>query len=88
VPCLVDGLGVHPTIAGAIPTQCAAIIHPLIDLQGLTVEAVLEEDRQKIYQAIALDPVLAGRLTLDQIWQMTDELLAAETRWLPAWTQA
>jgi alpha-galactosidase len=87
VPCLVNGLGVHPTAVGALPTQCAAIIHPLIDLQALTVEAVLEEDRQKIYQAVALDPVLAGRLTLDQVWQMTDELLAAETRWLPAWTQ-
>lgn len=85
VPCLVNSLGVHPTIASALPTQCAALIHPLIDQQSLTVEAVLEEDREKIYQAIALDPVLAGRLTLDQIWQMTDELLAAETRWLPSW---
>lgn len=85
VPCLVDGLGVHPTIAGPLPTQCAALIHPLIALQSLTVEAALERDRDKIYQAVALDPVLAGRLTLDEIWRMTDELLAAEARWLPRW---
>lgn len=85
VPCMVNGLGVHPTPAAPLPTQCAALIHPLIDEQSLTVEAVLEEDRQKIYQAVALDPVLAGRLTLDQIWQMTDELLEAEARWMPKW---
>lgn len=85
VPCLVNGLGVHPIAVDALPTQCAALIHPLIDQQSLTVEAVLEQDREKIYQAVVLDPVLAGRLTLDQIWQMTDELLEAEARWLPAW---
>ncbi len=88
VPCLVNGLGVHPTPVDPLPTQCAALIHPLIDQQSLTVEAVLEQDREKIYQAVALDPVLAGRLTLDQIWQMTDELLEAEARWLPAWATA
>jgi alpha-galactosidase len=85
VPCLVDGMGVHPTIADPLPVQCAALIHPLIDQQNLTVDAVLQRDREKIYQAVALDPVLAGRLTLDQIWQMTDELLQAEARWMPDW---
>jgi len=88
VPCLVNGLGVHPVIAKALPIQCAALIHPLIDQQGLTVEAVLQHDREKVYQAMALDPVLAGRLTLDQIWEMTDRLLAAQTRWLPDWLQS
>jgi alpha-galactosidase len=85
VPCLVNGAGIHPTITAPLPTQCAALIHPLIDQQGLIVEAALEHDCRKVYQAIALDPVLAGRLTLDQIWQLTDELLAAEAQWLPEW---
>jgi alpha-galactosidase len=88
VPCLVNGTGVQSVSVGPIPTQCAAFIHPLIDLQALTVEAALEHDRQKIYQAIMLDPVISGQLTLDQIWQLTDDLIAAEQRWLPDWLQS
>lgn len=88
VPCLVNGLGVHPVAVPALPRQCAALIHPLIDQQGLVVDAVLERDREKIYQAVALDPVLAGRLSLEQIWRMTDDLLEAEARWLPDWVTA
>ncbi|HLJ66219.1 MAG TPA: alpha-glucosidase/alpha-galactosidase [Chloroflexota bacterium] len=88
VPCLVNGTGVHPVMAGALPTQCAALIHPLIDQQALTVQAALEEDRQAVYHAMMLDPVLAGRLTLDEIWSMADELIEAEGQWLPPWLRA
>ena len=85
VPCLVNRLGVQATIVGNLPTQCAAYAHPLIDLQALTVEAALNHDRAAIYHAMMLDPVIAGRLTLDQIWRLTDELIAAEQQWLPDW---
>jgi alpha-galactosidase len=85
VPCLVNGIGIQPTVVGDLPTQCAAYAHPLIDEQALTVQAALTEDRQAIYHAMMLDPVISGQLTLDQIWQLTDELIAAEQRWLPSW---
>ncbi len=87
VPCLVDRLGVQPTIVGDLPTQCAAYAHPLIDLQALTVEAALEQNRDAVYHAVMLDPVLQNRLTIDQLWQMTDEMIEAEARWMPAWLQ-
>lgn len=88
VPCLVNGLGIQPTIVGDLPAQCAAYAHPLIDLQALTVEAALREDREAVYHAMMLDPVISGRLTLDQIWHLTDELIAAEQQWLPGWLRA
>ena len=31
------------------------------------------------------DPIVQARLTLDQAWQLTDELIAAEGEWLPGW---
>jgi alpha-galactosidase/6-phospho-beta-glucosidase family protein len=31
------------------------------------------------------DPQVQARLTLDQTWQMTDDLISAEAAWLPAW---
>ena len=85
VPCLVDGLGVHPTAPGPLPLPCAAYIHPAVDAQALTVRAALDEDRDAIYHAVLQDPQVQARLTLDDAWRMTDELIAAEAEWLPRW---
>jgi alpha-galactosidase len=85
VPALVDGLGVHPIATGPLPPQCAAYIHPAVDAQELTVRAALDQDRDRIYQAVMQDPIVQARLTLDEAWHMTDELIAAEQEWLPAW---
>ena len=85
VPCLVDGLGVHPIAVGPLPPQCAAYIHPAVDAQGLTVKAALEEHRDAVYHAIMQDPQVQARLTLEEAWAMTDELIAAEAEWLPRW---
>jgi alpha-galactosidase len=85
VPCLVDAFGPRPVAPGPLPPQLAAYIHPAIDAQGLTVRAVIEHDRDAIYHAVMQDPLVQARLTLDQTWQMTDELISAEAAWLPAW---
>jgi alpha-galactosidase len=85
VPALVDGLGVHPTAPGPLPAQCAAYIHPAVDAQGLTVRAALDQDRAAIYHAVMQDPIVQARLTIEETWRLTDELIAAEQEWLPAW---
>ncbi|HEY6569722.1 MAG TPA: alpha-galactosidase [Candidatus Limnocylindrales bacterium] len=85
VPALVDGLGVHPTPIGALPPQCAVYTRPAVDCQELAVRAALEEDRDLVYHAVMTDPIVQARLTLDETWHMTDELIAAEGEWLPAW---
>jgi alpha-galactosidase len=85
VPALVDGLGVHPTAVGPMPPQCAAYTRPAVDCQELTVGAALDEDRDLIYHAVLTDPQVQARLTLDEAWRMTDELITAEAEWLPGW---
>jgi alpha-galactosidase len=85
VPALVDGLGVHPTPVGPLPPQCAAYTRPAVDCQELTVTAALDEDRDLVYHAVLTDPIVQARLTLDEAWRLTDELIAAEGEWLPAW---
>lgn len=85
VPCEVDGVGIRPIAPGPLPTQCAAYVHPAVDTQALTVQAALQQDRDAIYHAVLCDPQVQARLTLDQAWQMTDELIDAEARWLPVW---
>ena len=40
-------------------------------------------DRQLVHAAVALDPLTSALLTLPQIHEMADRMLAAEARWLP-----
>jgi alpha-galactosidase len=85
VPCLVDGAGVWPVRVGRLPAQCAAYIGPAVDTQALTVRAALEHDRDAVYHAVMQDPQVQARLSLDETWRLTDELIAAEAEWLPDW---
>jgi alpha-galactosidase len=83
VPCVVDKNGVQPVRIGRIPSQLAALMQTNINVQALTVEAVLERNPDRIYQAAMLDPHTAAELDLDQIWALVDELLAAHGDWIP-----
>jgi alpha-galactosidase len=85
VPALVDGLGVHPVAVAPLPPHCASYTRPAVDTQELTVRAALDEDRDLVYHAVLTDPQVQARLTLDEAWRMTDELIAAEAEWLPEW---
>ncbi len=83
VPCLVDRGGVHPCVVGALPAQLAALNRSNIAVQELVVKGHLEGNKEAIYQAVALDPLTAAVCSLDEIWQMTDDMFAANERWLP-----
>lgn len=83
VACLVDNNGVQPTTVGDLPPQLAAVNRTNIGVQNLAVRASLMGDRENVYQAVALDPLTAALLTLDQIRAMTDDLLVAHDALLP-----
>ncbi len=83
VPCLVDKNGIQPTRIGALPPQLAALMQTNINVQALTVEAALTGRREHIYHAAMLDPHTAAELSLDEIWSLVDELIAAHEGWLP-----
>jgi alpha-galactosidase len=84
VPCLVDGNGIQPVRIGSLPPQLAALIQTNVNVQSLTVEAALTGKRDHIYHAAMLDPHTAAELSLDEIYALVDELIAAHGReWLP-----
>ncbi|MFV2064104.1 MAG: alpha-galactosidase [Chloroflexota bacterium] len=85
VPCTVDAAGIRPDHVGPLPPQIAAYMRSAVDTQVLTVQAVLEEDRDAIYHAVMQDPIVAASLDLEQVWQVTDALIDAEQEWLPGW---
>jgi alpha-galactosidase len=47
----------------------------------------MTENREHIYHAAMLDPHTAAELDLQQIWDLTDALIAAHGEWLPEWVR-
>jgi alpha-galactosidase len=83
VPCLVDHNGVQPTPIGRIPPQLAALMQGSINVQSLTVEAILTGNREHVYHAAMFDPHTAAELDLDQIWRLVDDLMDAHGDYIP-----
>jgi alpha-galactosidase len=83
VPCLVDGNGIQPTRIGALPPHLAALMMTNVNVQSLAVEAALTGKREHVYHAAMLDPHTAAELTLDEIWSLVDELIAAHGEMIP-----
>ena len=82
-PIYADALGLHKTMVGNLPSQCAALNMTNINVQRLAVEAGLTGDPELIVAACALDPLSAAVLTLKEIRDMASEMLEAEKQWLP-----
>ena len=85
VPCLVNKLGIQPTVVGKLPIQLAAMNMTNINPQLLTIEAAVSKKKEYIYQAAMLDPHTSSELSIDDIVKMCDELLEAEKDWLPTY---
>jgi alpha-galactosidase len=83
VPSLVDANGVQPTAIEHYPPQLAALNRTNINVQELTVEAALSGVVEAVHHAVMLDPLTAAVCTLPQIRSMVDEMLVAQTNWLP-----
>jgi Family 4 glycosyl hydrolase C-terminal domain len=81
--CAVDKNGVQPIQIRRIPSHLSALMQTNINVQGLTLEAIIQQDPQRIYQAAMLDPHTAAELDLDQIWALVDDLIAAHGEWIP-----
>ncbi|TFH13290.1 MAG: alpha-galactosidase, partial [Lentisphaerales bacterium] len=74
VPIYVDRMGLHPSVVGRLPPQCAALNMTNVLVQELTVEASFSGDPELVMQAVAMDPLTASVLTLDEIRRMVAEM--------------
>jgi len=83
VPCLINGAGIHPCYVGALPPQCASLCQGNANMQGLTVRAILEQNRDYVYHAAMVDPNTAAQLTLPQIRETMDKLIESQQEMMP-----
>ena len=68
---------------GKLPEHLAALMRTNINVQILTAEAALTKKREHIYHAGLLDPLTSSNLSIDEIYNMVDELLEAHGNYLP-----
>jgi alpha-galactosidase len=87
VPILADSNGLQPTCVHDIPPQLIALQRTNINVQELTVAALMTENREHIYHAAMLDPHTGAELDLDQIWTLVDQLLEAHGELTPVWAR-
>jgi alpha-galactosidase len=83
VPCKIDSSGFVPQKIGELPEHLAALMRTNINVQILTAEAALTKKREHIYHAGLLDPLTSSNLSIDEIYNMVDELIEAHGNYLP-----
>ena len=82
-PIYADRTGLHKTVVGDLPSQCAVLNMTNTHVQQLAVEAAISGDPEQIVHACAMDPLTSAVLTLKEIREMASEMLEAQKGWLP-----
>ena len=79
-PAVVDASGVRPICMGALPRSLAAFCRRDVDQMELIVEAAVSGDRNRVLQAMLLDPVVDSVRNAERV---LDEMLRAHAEYLP-----
>jgi alpha-galactosidase len=87
-PGYVDGNGISIPFVGDLPMGCAAVCNVSISVQRLAVEAAVSGDDMLLRQAMMMDPLVGAVCNPKEIWQLTDEMLVAQEKWLPQYKEA
>ncbi len=88
VPCYVDGNGISVPKVGDLPLGCAAVCSQSAWVQRLAVEAAVHGDAELLKQAALMDPLTGAVCNPPEVWQMVDEMLIAQEKWLPQYGEA
>lgn len=82
-PGYVDRTGLNMTLVGDLPLACAATCNASVQVQRIAVEAAVHGDATLLKQAMLHDPLTGAVCNPPEVWQMVDEMLVAQAKWLP-----
>jgi alpha-galactosidase len=84
VPATVDADGLHPRRMSPLPEAVAAILRTQVSISALLVEAFVERSKDKLLQAVLLDPTCHSHR---QAVELVDRMCAMQAELLPemAW---
>lgn len=83
IPGYVDRHGLNMPVVGDLPLGCAATCAASARVQEMGVEAAVAGDVSLLKLAMLHDPLTGAVCNPEEVWQMTDELLVAQAKWLP-----
>lgn len=86
-PGYVDGLGIHMAAGLELPMGCAAVCRASVDVQRLAKEAAVRGEVTLLKQAMLCDPLTGAVCNPEEVWQLADEMLVAQARWLPQYPE-
>src|SRR5438067_9232044 len=86
IPGYVDRTGVHMPVIGDLPLACAATCSASARVQQMGTEAAVRGDVTLLKQAMLHDPLVGAVCDPEEVWQMTDEMLIAQEKWLPQYS--
>jgi alpha-galactosidase len=87
-PGFVDRFGLNMVAGLRLPDACAIPCIASINVQRLSVKAAVTGDIDTLKLAMLNDPLVGAVCTPDEVWQMTDEMVVAQARWLPQYAEA
>lgn len=88
IPGYVDRTGIHMPVVGELPMACAATCSASVHVQRMATRAALTGDVQLLKQAMLHDPLVGAVCEPEEVWQMADEMLVAQAKWLPQYAGA
>ncbi len=84
----VDRFGINMVEGIELPLACAATCSVSISVQRMSVEAAVTGDIGLLKLAVLHDPLVGAICTPDEVWQMVDEMVVAQAKWLPQYADA
>jgi alpha-galactosidase len=87
-PGFVDRFGVNMVEGITLPLACAATCNVSVSVQRMSVEAAMTGNLDLLKQAVLHDPLVGAILNPEEVWQMVDEMVVAQAKWLPQYAQA
>lgn len=87
-PGFVDRFGINMVEGITLPLACAATCNVSVSVQRMSVEAAVTGDLDLLKQAVLHDPLVGAILNPEEVWQMVDEMVVAQEKWLPQYAHA
>ncbi len=72
-----------PVVSQTLPQPVNSLVRRVIDVQQMTLEAGLNRDKTQAFAALLADPLCT--ISIDNAWDMFNEMLAANQTMLPGW---
>lgn len=82
IPVLATRNGFRKMYVGKLPENIAILVNTTARIENLVVEACMEKNREKVINAVQMDPLCSAVLSLQEIRDMCEELFQANEEYL------